>query len=225
MIALSRLTHLVVALGLLASSACGEDAPSSANGDRSRSESLTQSAGASVAVVKSAAPSATPRPRAPFCANKPKNAGEKPSLPKAMSLVASGEEALEGTIPLGKGKWTWLNLWAGWCGPCKQEMPLLQRWETQLKDKLRVVFLSVDDDERLALKFLNEQPATGVRKSFHFPPNDDRKSALEELSITNLSKLPTHVLLNPEGEVHCIISGAIEESDLPALQKLVGSAG
>lgn len=45
-----------------------------------------------------------------------------------------------------RGQVVLLNLWATWCGPCKQEMPSIQSLHEQLGPKgLRVIALSVDD--------------------------------------------------------------------------------
>jgi thiol-disulfide isomerase/thioredoxin len=44
-----------------------------------------------------------------------------------------------------KGRTVLLNLWATWCGPCRKEMPDLDKLQTELgSDKFEVVALSVD---------------------------------------------------------------------------------
>jgi thiol-disulfide isomerase/thioredoxin len=44
-----------------------------------------------------------------------------------------------------KGKVVLLNLWATWCGPCRKEMPSLDKLQAELgSDKFEVVALSVD---------------------------------------------------------------------------------
>ena len=60
-----------------------------------------------------------------------------------------------------KGSWHWVNLFASWCGPCKEEIPMLTRWETALRPKMNLTFLSLDDDERELRKFL--MGGNGVR--------------------------------------------------------------
>jgi thiol-disulfide isomerase/thioredoxin len=47
-----------------------------------------------------------------------------------------------------RGQVVLLNLWATWCGPCRQEMPGIQQLHEQLGPKgLRVVALSVDEPD------------------------------------------------------------------------------
>ncbi len=52
--------------------------------------------------------------------------------------VAKGIDDYEGEVVL-------LNVWATWCGPCRVEMPSMQKLEEQLGPKgLRIVAVSVD---------------------------------------------------------------------------------
>jgi thiol-disulfide isomerase/thioredoxin len=51
-----------------------------------------------------------------------------------------------------------LNMWATWCGPCREEFPDLVKLAKDYRDRgLRVVFVSWDDDEAMARQFLAEQ--------------------------------------------------------------------
>lgn len=47
-----------------------------------------------------------------------------------------------------RGHWTLVHFWASWCGPCRKEMPTLQKMSTKLPDlKLILVNTSETDDE------------------------------------------------------------------------------
>lgn len=46
-----------------------------------------------------------------------------------------------------KGKYVYIDLWASWCGPCKREIPHLQKLEKELQNK-DVVFVSVSVDSK-----------------------------------------------------------------------------
>lgn len=62
------------------------------------------------------------------------------------------------TIVMASGKITILNLWATWCGPCREEMPSLDRLAGLLDDtKFRVVGMSVDQDDHLVREYLIER--------------------------------------------------------------------
>lgn len=49
------------------------------------------------------------------------------------------------TLSTFKGKVILVNFWATWCGPCKAEIPDLVQLQTQYKDDLVVLGVSIDD--------------------------------------------------------------------------------
>lgn len=48
-----------------------------------------------------------------------------------------------------KGKVAFINLWATWCGPCREELPYVQKLSQQLKDRTDVVVLTLNTDEEV----------------------------------------------------------------------------
>jgi cytochrome c biogenesis protein CcmG, thiol:disulfide interchange protein DsbE len=59
--------------------------------------------------------------------------GEHPEAPSTTLpvLFGSGNSSLEAY----RGKVVLLNYWASWCVPCRQEAPLLQRWQPVMQSK------------------------------------------------------------------------------------------
>ncbi len=51
---------------------------------------------------------------------------------------------------------TFVNLWATWCGPCRAELPYLEKLSNQLKDRedIAVIALNVDEEQQLVEPFL-----------------------------------------------------------------------
>jgi len=61
-----------------------------------------------------------------------------------------------------KGKVTLINLWATWCGPCKEELPHLQKLYDKVRERkdLAVLTLNTDDNLGLIVPFLKEHHYT-----------------------------------------------------------------
>ncbi|MFV2056612.1 MAG: TlpA family protein disulfide reductase, partial [Thiohalomonadales bacterium] len=92
---------------------------------------------------------------------------------------------------------TILNIWATWCGPCRHEMPSLQRLSQLLPaDKFQVIGISVDDDSHIAREYLRDKNIT-----FKNYINPDRRIADEILAIR---AYPTTFVIDRGGKVRLI---------------------
>ena len=61
-----------------------------------------------------------------------------------------------------KGKVAFINLWATWCGPCRMELPYVQKLSEQMKERKDVLVLTFNIDEELGLvePFMKENKYT-----------------------------------------------------------------
>ena len=59
-----------------------------------------------------------------------------------------------------KGEVVLVSLWATWCGPCRAEMPRLDRLYRERKDRGFVVFGLSDEDVAVQRKYLEQVPVT-----------------------------------------------------------------
>lgn len=50
---------------------------------------------------------------------------------------------------LAKGKFTYIDVWATWCGPCKREIPFMAKLVEKFKGNDQVLFLSISIDENV----------------------------------------------------------------------------
>ena len=61
-----------------------------------------------------------------------------------------------------KGKVAFINLWATWCGPCREELPYVQKLADQLKDSkdVQVLTLNIDEEVGSVEPFMKENKYT-----------------------------------------------------------------
>lgn len=77
----------------------------------------------------------------------------KPFPSFMLDFVAGGLE--HGRLP--PGRILVLNVWASWCGPCRREMPSLERMAARLDPaRFAVIGVSTDADALLAEEFLRQ---------------------------------------------------------------------
>ncbi len=101
-----------------------------------------------------------------------------------------------------RGKVIVLSFWATWCGPCKEEMPHLQRLYTEHKDDGLVVVSISSDDARTASRV---KPYI-MSKGFNFPVVLDKDSKVT--SVYNPQKtLPWTVVIDRRFKVAKVTSG------------------
>jgi thiol-disulfide isomerase/thioredoxin len=139
-------------------------------------------------------------------------------------VEATGGPRLPASVPVAHGAWTWINFWAAWCAPCKEEMPRLLAWQDRLAragTPVRVAFVSLDDDSRQLEQFLGQQPTDGVKASYWLGDGPARAAWLSSLKMKSSPELPEHALVDPTGRVRCFIEGAVEEGDYAEIAALV----
>jgi len=226
----SSLTGAALGVGLLplALAACDppkNDLPAPPTTGRSNAVAAGDAGATQKPAVIAPPTAAVTAPSAPrqLCATR-----EQRPPPKGPIRTASapGVAAPEASIPFGAGKWIWINLWAAWCGPCKEEMPRLLAWREKLRQSgvlVDLAFVSVDDDERQLGRFLETQPAAGVRASYWLPEGTTRTTWLAALGVKESPELPVQALVSPSGQVACVVQGAVEERDYPALASFLGA--
>jgi len=98
-----------------------------------------------------------------------------------------------------RGNVVMINFWATWCGPCRQEMPLLDELYTRYE---RVGFsllgVNIDDDSRRAMQMIED---LGVS----FPVLFDARKEVSELY--EVEAMPVTVLIDREGNVRYVHHG------------------
>jgi len=91
-----------------------------------------------------------------------------------------------------QGKVIFLNLWATWCGPCRSEMPAIQKlYENIDKEKVAFVMLSLDKDSHL-----EKIRAFVSSRSFTFPIYMPSGYLADQLQVPSI---PTTFIITKDG--------------------------
>lgn len=88
-----------------------------------------------------------------------------------------------------KGKTIFINFWATWCKPCREEMPSIRKAMEILKDE-NIEFLFASDETKEEIE--------EFRSAHEFNFNYVRVESLAELNIIGL---PTTFIFNGEGKI------------------------
>ena len=117
--------------------------------------------------------------------------GQRPAAP--VSALPWLQKTGNGSLSDYKGKVVVLNVWASWCDPCREEVPLLQKTHKAIEAKGGVVLgLDTQDASANALGFLAEHKAT-------FPSLRDKdRSYGREFGVTGY---PETFLIDRSGRV------------------------
>ena len=122
------------------------------------------------------------------CPEQPEEAARGPELLPALSFPCPGG----GSLDLGRapGVPTVVNLWASWCGPCREELPLMQQFADAAGERVRVVGVISRDGHPQAESFAADSGVT-------FPSAFDGEGEL--MADLGLNGLPYTYLVDADG--------------------------
>ncbi|WP_396217104.1 TlpA family protein disulfide reductase [Flavobacterium sp.] len=116
-----------------------------------------------------------------------------------------------------KGKFVYVDVWATWCGPCRQEIPFLQKTEVAYHGK-NIEFVSISIDEQKNhdkwSKFVTEKNLGGIQ----LLADKDWKS--DFVKGYKIDGIPRFILISPEGK---IVNADAPRPSSPSLVTLLDS--
>ncbi len=143
----------------------------------------------------------------------------KPARTKpAQDFTIPGPDGKAVKLADHRGKVIFLNFWATWCPPCREEMPAMERLYQRYRDKGFVVLaMSVDSELVVVAPFVKQNKLT-------FPIGHDPKMALAERY--GVRALPSSFLIDRRGNMSALAIGPRAWDTKPAygaIESLLGA--
>jgi cytochrome c biogenesis protein CcmG/thiol:disulfide interchange protein DsbE len=110
-----------------------------------------------------------------------------------------------------RGRVLLLDVWASWCAPCKQELPMLDEMAGRLKRQgIDVLAVSIDEERANVDKFVHGHGRWSLTIA-----HDPRKAIADLLQP---DKMPTSYVIDRAGIVRYVNAGFVPE-DAPAIER------
>ncbi|WP_423127512.1 TlpA family protein disulfide reductase [Gaoshiqia sp. Z1-71] len=108
----------------------------------------------------------------------------------------TARQLFDSILTVNKGKVIYLDCWATWCGPCKEEMPHSKKLMEELKDEdVSFVFLCIDSEENLWKANLAEFQIGGQ----HYFLSREQSADLRK--VFEVQGIPHYFLINQRGVI------------------------
>ncbi len=103
----------------------------------------------------------------------------------------------EDSLQAYRGKVIILNLWATWCGPCRRELPDLNRLDSVYRNRNVKVIAISDEDNNTIQSYLLQYPMQLI--TGHYSGN---------AMLDSLSTRPVSILIDRYGNIQDVVAGA-----------------
>ena len=126
----------------------------------------------------------------------------------AVELVLPDLQGRDVRLSDYRGDWVLVNFWATWCGPCVEELPLLESLHRQADVGVRVIGINMEAQEPALITAFLQQ--LGITYPNLLAPPD------EPTVLGRVEGLPLSLLIDPTGQVVARHAGAF---DAPMLRR------
>jgi peroxiredoxin len=117
----------------------------------------------------------------------------------APAFTLASRAGQEVSLAQYKGQVVMINFWASWCGPCRQEMPLLESiYKKYNKMGFTMLGVNVEPDSNAANEWLKATPVS-------FPILYDRDSKVSKLY--DVAGMPSTVIIDRSGKLRVLHRG------------------
>jgi thiol-disulfide isomerase/thioredoxin len=116
-----------------------------------------------------------------------------------------------------RGQPLWVNFMATWCPPCREELPIMDRLQRDLGDRMTIIVVDVEEDTDTVASFFNSLEVA-------LPVALDEDGRAQE--AWNAVALPVHYWIDEEGRVGGVLyGGAGPEQFIEGIETVLPDAG
>lgn len=173
-----------------------------------------------------AAPAPPPKSRFEAVSAKPSSSDDLAGFCDVRAEPGQGKPfqlpALEGDAPATGSGARWVNLWATWCKPCVEELPMITAWQKQLSGQgksVAVEFVSVDETADAVKTFRAQHP--DLPQSTRLADPTGLPAVVSALGLDSGAGLPIHVFLEAGSKIRCVRAGAVTQSHFATVSSLL----
>lgn len=137
---------------------------------------------------------------------------ERPEIP-APDFTLTDQNGQTHTLSDYKGKTVFLNFWATWCGPCKSEMPDIQKlYEAYGENQEDLIVLGVVQPNNDELPFSQEGTEDEIREfidqgGYTYPTVMDETGEIS--AMYGITAFPTTFMIDKDGNVYGYVMSAL----------------
>ncbi len=125
---------------------------------------------------------------------------------EAPNFILKDMNGVEFQLSNYKGRGVFLNFWGTYCGPCEKEMPYMNNvFEEYQADGVEILAINIGEAELRVNSFIDKY-------GLNFPVLYDDGGTVT--SLYSFIPLPTTFLIDENGKIVDIISGALSEEDI-----------
>lgn len=136
----------------------------------------------------------------------------QPARDFSLEVIAGGEPGNRLALKSLAGKVVVLDFWASWCGPCRQQMPIVEQSAQRHRDDAVFLGVATSEPREDSTSYLRSQ-------SYSYTMLYDDGGAVA--SAYQVRGLPTLVIIGKSGKVSAVRARLVRADEL---EKLVGEA-